>query len=240
MNRYQLGISAGLALLGTLLLALYLRRVENEVSGGPPVPLLVARASLARGAVIADAMLAVRDVPSAYVDGRAVRASELEHVLGLRLAGALGATDTLLWSDLAIGEESRGLSALVQPGKLAHSVRVGGTGASQLIRPGDYVDVFAGAALLLQRVMVLAVGTNTQRDGWSGDDTQRDGWSGDDAHLLTFSLDPEQTHLLKSNESRGITAGVRSADDDHVILDLPPPGSRSPVVQKPHGPLPLQ
>jgi Flp pilus assembly protein CpaB len=229
MNRYQLGISAGLALLGTLLLALYLRRVETEVSGGPPVPLLVARASLARGVVIADAMLAVREVPSAYVDGRAVRASELEHVLGLRLAGALGATDTLLWSDLAIGEESRGLSALVQPGKLAHSVPVGGTGASQLIRPGDYVDVFAGAALLLQRVLVLAVGTNTQRDGWSGDD----------AHLLTFSLDPEQTHLLKSNESRGISAGVRNADDDHVILDLPPPGSRSPVVQKPHGPLPL-
>jgi pilus assembly protein CpaB len=229
MNRYQLGISAGLALLGTLLLALYLRRVEDEVSGGPPMPVLVVKGSLARGAVLDADMLAVREVPSAYVEGRAVRASELDHVLGLQLAGALEATDTLLWSDLATGEEERGLSALVQPGKLAQSVLVGGTGASSLIRPGDYVDVFAGPEPLLQKVLVLAVGANTRRDGSAGDD----------AHLLTLSLDAEQTRRLKSNELRGLSAGVRNSDDDMVTLDLPPPGPRPVVTPKPIGPVPL-
>jgi pilus assembly protein CpaB len=227
MNRHQIGISAGLALLGTLLLGLHVRRVEDELSGGPRVPLLAVRTSLAAGTVLAAEMLTVREVPAAYVEQRALRASELEHAVGLRLTGALDAADTLLRTDLAVGTEDRSVSVIVPPGKRAHRVPVIGTGASQIVRPGDYVDVFAGTALLLQKVLVLAVGTNTERDGVAGSD----------AHLLTFSLSTEQSNLLKTHEFRGISTVVRNAEDDQVILDLPLPGSRPPPAPAPSGPV---
>lgn len=227
MNHHQAGISAGLALLGTLLIGLHVRRVEEELSGGPRVPVLAVRASLARGTVLDPEMLTVREVPIAYVDQRALRASELEHAIGLRLSVPVDAAETLMRTDLSVGTEERAVSAIVAAGKRAHSALVIGTGAGQLVRPGDYVDVFAGTALLLQKVLVLAVGTNTQRDGVAGED----------AHLLTFSLTTEQSSLLKSNESRGISTVVRNAEDDQVILDLPLPGARPAAALAPSGPV---
>jgi Flp pilus assembly protein CpaB len=218
MNRYQLAVSLGLALLGTLLLALYVRRLEHEVSAGPRVPVLAVRTNLPRGAVLAQDMLTLREVPGAYVERRAVRTSELDQAIGLRLESALEASDTLLWSDLATGVMPPCPSTNVLVGKQAYGVSLSGAGVSPLLRPGDYVDVYAGTGLLLQKVLVLAVGANTERDGPPAGD----------AHTLTLSLQPEQIPQLKQNESLGISVTLRNADDSSVILD---PATRGPTTR---------
>jgi len=226
MNRYQLAISIGLALLGTLLVALYVRRVEHELSGGARVPVLVAQTNLERGAVLAQDMLTLREVPNAYVERRAVRTSEIAQAIGVRLEAAMEAGDTLLWSDLATGAGPVPVGMIVSVGKQAYTVSMSGTGASALLRPGDYVDVYAGTGLLLQRVLVLAVGANTERDGAPGDD----------ARSLTFSLEPEQIPGLMANEPRGISVTVRNAEDSSVALDLQRRGSQTPDDPVSHRP----
>ena len=84
-------------------------------------------------------------VPRAYVEQRAVRSSEREKIIGVRAGNALKPQDTLLWSDLSLGNEERELSSLVQPGRRAVTVRASQAGSDPagngLVRPGDYVDV---------------------------------------------------------------------------------------------------
>lgn len=229
MNRYQLTLSVLLALLGTLLLALYVRRVEHELSGGARAPVLVARTNLARGTVLGREMLTLREVPSAYLERRAVRASELEHALGLGLEVALQAGDGLLWSDVDLGLGRDEVSEMVAVGKQAYSVPLAGTGATRLIRPGDFVDVYAGRALLLQKVLVLAVGASTERDGAPVAD----------ANVLTFSLEPTQIRQLKEHEPVGISVTIRNPEDSIVALDWPPRASPARPEPASHRPEPV-
>src|SRR6185369_245271 len=126
-----------------------------------------------RGKMITEDMLTTRSVPLAYVEDRAIKAAERSKVLGLQTSVAIFPQQTLMWTDLAITTEDRDLSSLIQPGKRAVAVRAStgsdDTRGNQLIRPGDYVDVIAtfrgeadsdqSSAVLLQRVLVLAVGS---------------------------------------------------------------------------------
>ena len=60
-----LGLLAGVA--GVVLLLLYMKRFEDDASGGRKVDLLVAVAPIQRGKPIADEMLATREVARAMV-----------------------------------------------------------------------------------------------------------------------------------------------------------------------------
>ncbi|HEX3593725.1 MAG TPA: Flp pilus assembly protein CpaB, partial [Polyangiaceae bacterium] len=172
-------VALTLALFGTALLVLYMHRFEVEMSGGDRVELLAIVKPIDRGTKITDDMLASRSVPAAYVEDRAVKAIERSKVLGLESSVALGPQQTLMWTDLAITTEDRDLSSLVQPGKRGITVRASAgmdsTQGNALIRPGDYVDVIVtmegdgtdgarqkSSVVLLQRVLVLAVGQETQ------------------------------------------------------------------------------
>src|SRR5258708_19191401 len=166
-----------MALLGGLLVFAYLLRFEQEACGGPKVRLLVAIKPIEVGQVLADDMLATRDVPLAYVEDRAVRESERARVVGLRMSTPVRAQETLMWTDLAIAtDDRRDLSSLVQPGMRAVTVRASTEGSFALIRPGDRVDVIATMAqgdqresiVLLQNVLVLAVGLDTGAGGDPG------------------------------------------------------------------------
>jgi pilus assembly protein CpaB len=190
LSRRLLAVASALGLLGGGLLMLYLNRFEQEVSGGRRVQVLSVVQPIERGALVTAEALAVSEVPIAYVEQRAVRAPDKSKVVGIRAAHALDAQDTLLWTDLAISSESRDLSSLVQPGQRAVTVRAGEAGSdpagSGLLRPGDYVDVLVtlrdetqenkgtSAVVLLQRVLVLAVGSKTEAQGF-GDKTNERG-----------------------------------------------------------------
>jgi pilus assembly protein CpaB len=233
MNKRALVVSLVTALLGTALLLLYLRKFEREMSGGEPVELLMAQKPIERGKVITEDMLTTRSVPLAYVEDRAIKAAERSKVVGLQTSVALFPQQTLMWTDLAITTEDRDLSSLIQPGKRAVAVRAStghdDTRGNQLIRPGDYVDVIAtfrgeggsndeSSAVLLQRVLVLAVGTETQSA--SSGDKRDNSWSRDKQLTLSLSL-PEAQLLSLALERGRLSVAVRPPSDPGTVDDLP-------------------
>jgi pilus assembly protein CpaB len=238
LNRRLLLISVALGALGALLLALYLHRFELEVSGGERIALLTPLRRIERGQLISADMLGVLEVPVAYVEPRAVRAAQRSKVVGIKAAHPLDPQVTVLWTDLAIAVEDRDLSSLVQPGSRAVTVEASqgigrGGAASGLIRPGDYVDVIAtlrpeersggdvASIVLLQRVLVLAVGSETQPQAFSAA-AQKGGRAPAQKSALTLSLKLEEAQLLSLARERGsLSVALRSPDDEKVVDGLP-------------------
>jgi pilus assembly protein CpaB len=102
--------------LGVALLALYMRKFEIDASGGAKVEVLVAVSPIVRGKEVTAAMLGTKQVPQAYVDERAIRASERDKVVNLRSVSNIPVLQTLVWTDfIAATDEQRELSSLVQP-----------------------------------------------------------------------------------------------------------------------------
>jgi pilus assembly protein CpaB len=226
MNRRALVIALVIAIAGAALVAIYLRRFEEEASGGEPVKLLVALKPIEAGVQITDEMLATRVVPRAYVEDRAVLEAERLKVVGLRVGHTVQAQQTLMWTDLAIAmEKGRNLSSLIQPGMRAVTVRTkGGEDKSfALIRPGDRIDVIAtmpgekqpeqrSSIVLLQNVLVLAVGADT-----GGDLSEKPGPSPQTDIVLSLSLTiPEAQLLALATEKGTLTVALRNPDDVRV------------------------
>lgn len=235
MNRRALLVAVVMAAVAASCLVLYLQRFEREVSGGDRLPVLVVRKALDRGDLLLMDSLVVREIPIAYVESRAIRASEKSKVLGLPVNAALEPGQSLFWSDLAITSQKRDLSSLVQPGKRGVTVIARGAFDGRdhaLIGPGDYVDVLAtlegiargalegqGSVVLLQRVLVLAVGgqTHAPSQGSVGGNTPAYR-----SKPLTLSLDLQEAQLLSLAIDRGtISVVLRNPDDTRVVENAP-------------------
>jgi pilus assembly protein CpaB len=230
-NRIALLVAAVVASVGALLLVLYLRRFEEEASGGAPVKVLMAVKALEPGALLTEDAVAVRAIPVAYVESRAVRESDRAKVVGLRVATPVQANQSLFWTDLAIAtDDRRDLSSLVQPGMRAVTIRAANDDKSfALIRPGDRVDVIATvtpnggpvapggektSVVLLQNVLVLAVGLETGQDApatgsrTAGDSRQQ---------VMSLSLNLQEAQLVSLALDRGrLTVALRNPGDLRV------------------------
>jgi pilus assembly protein CpaB len=238
MNRRALLISLIAAMASVMLLLLYTRQFEQEMSGGDRIRMLVAVKPIERGKLVSDDMLGTRDVPIAYVESRGVKASERSKIIGIAAANNVQAHDLLMWSDLAVNIEERDLSSLVQPGSRAvtvHAVTGEETKGNALIRPGDYVDVVAtmpdaakgsgtdgrASIVLLQRVLVLAVGMATEAQAAVGN-AQPGNYSAQRDMVLTLSLNLQEAQLLALATERGhLSVAVRNPDDTRVIEGIP-------------------
>jgi pilus assembly protein CpaB len=218
-------IAAGL---GAALFFVYARRFELEMSGGDRVDVLVAVQRIERGTPITDTLLTTRPIPQAYVDDRAIRASEREKILGLRAAETIGVSQVVFWSDaVTMQEDKRDLSALVQPGYRAVTAPFAANPTFSMIRPGDFVDVIAvekrgtgelrDSTVLLQRVLVLAIGTDTANapvGNKAKNPTQ--------APVLTLSLNLQEAQLLELAAQGGTLAvALRNPNDQRVAENLP-------------------
>lgn len=222
MNRRALFIALVIAILGVFLLLLYQRRFELEASGGEKVRLLIAVKRLERGKTIQEDMIATREVPMAYVDDRSIRDADKNKVLGLRVGTTVKEQNLLLWSDLTTGSDDRkDLSSLVLPGYRAVSIRAAREeGNAALIRPGDYVDVIGvlgssgsgeakSSVVLLQRVLVLAIGSETSPDAI---DERKTNTGGDNHLTLSLTLTEAQVIALAAERGR-LSVAVRHPDD---------------------------
>ncbi len=226
-NRIALLVASVVAAVGALLLVLYLRRFEEEASGGAPVKVLMAVKALEPGQLLTEDSVAVRAIPVAYVESRAVRESDRAKVVGLRIATPVQANQSLFWTDLAIAtDDRRDLSSLVQPGMRAVTIRAANDDKSfALIRPGDRVDVVATLApvtpngektsvVLLQNVLVLAVGLETGTEvptagaRTAGDSRQQ---------VMSLSLNLQEAQLVSLALDRGrLTVALRNPGDLRV------------------------
>jgi pilus assembly protein CpaB len=234
MNKRALFIAVLVGVLGAFLLVLYQRRFELEASGGEKVKLLVAVKKIERGKPLTEDVIAIREIPLAYVDERAIRETEKSKILGLKVGNAVKEQQLLLWSDLTATDERKDLSALVLPGYRAVSIKAARDDTSiALIKPGDYVDVIGvlgagnavneakNAVVLLQRVLVLATGTDTSPDQ-AKDSKEANPYAQE--NLLTLSLTLTEAQVLALAAERGrLAVAVRHPDDQartSGIVDL--------------------
>ena len=209
-----IGLVAGLVAVALLLL--YLRRVEQEAAGGRKVQVLVALELIPRGTPITDKMLGARDLPVAYVDDRVVRVTEKEKLIGLRATSTIPIQQSLVWNDvMAVKDDQRALSALVQPGNRATPIRVQITDVLTLVHPGDFIDILCvcgdakEATVLLQRVLVLATGMETSF-AVNKEGAQR-------ATVLTVSTSLQESQLLSVAMEKGkLNAIVRNPTDQRI------------------------
>jgi pilus assembly protein CpaB len=216
------------AALGGALFFVYARRYEIEMSGGDRVDVLVSVQRIERGTPIGDLALTTRSIPQAYVDDRAVRASDREKILGLRAAETIGVSQVVFWSDVVtMQEDKRDLSALVQPGYRAVTAPFAANPSFSMIRPGDFVDVVSvtqrgntevrDSTVLLQRILVLATGTDTA-NGAAGNKTK----SPTQAPVLTLSLTLQEAQLLELAAQKGTLAvALRGPTDQRVAESVP-------------------
>jgi pilus assembly protein CpaB len=238
MNRRALILALVLAMAGATVLMIYMQRFEQEMSGGERVELLTLVKPIERGTTLTDEMLSSRKVPIAYVEDRAIKIAEKSKVLGLKTDVPLQSQQTLMWTDLAITTEERDLSSLVQPGKRAVTVRASGTQdmrGNALIKPGDYVDVIVTMAeqaengienerqkasvVLLQKVLVLAVGLDTRA---AAPDPKQNPNANTNEKALTLSLSLPEAQLLALAVERGrLSVAVRNPDDQRVVEAVP-------------------
>lgn len=234
-----IGLVAGLV--AVALLVLYLRRVEQEASGGRKVQVLVATAIIPRGTPITEAMLGARDLPAAYVDERVLRASDKDKILGLKATSTIPNQQSLVWNDvMAVKDDQRALSALVQPGNRATPIRVQITDVLSLVHPGDFIDILCvcgeskDSTVLLQRVLVLATGTDTSGGASGKEAAQR-------ATVLTVSASLQESQLLAVAMEKGkLNAIVRNPNDQRITeapADVSPAAltdaSRRQAIQSP-------
>ena len=211
-----------LALLGVVLQVVYMRRFEEEATGGSKIDLLVAAKTIERGKPIKPEMLGVRSVPRAYVDDRAIRARDREKVLNLKAVASVPVQQTLVWTDLiATTDDQRDLSSLVQPGNRAMTIRVLFQEVLKLVRPGDFVDILsvdkkgARSSVLMQRVLVLATGLDTTTERKEDKANAR-------ARVLTVSVSLPEAQLLALAQTTGyLTAVVRNTGDPRVTDAVP-------------------
>jgi pilus assembly protein CpaB len=231
MKLRPLLFGVAVALLGVVLQFVYMRRFEEEASGGARIELLVAAQPIERGKPITAEMLGVRAVPQAYVDDRAIRAADRDKILNLRAASKVPVLQTLAWTDLiATTDDQRDLSSLVQPGNRAMPIKVTFDEALQLIRPGDFVDILSidgeggSSSVLLQRVLVLAAGLETtiQRST----DTRPAARS----TLLTVSVSLQEAQLLGLAQTVGRLMVVVRNTGDPRITEAPPDISRDDLT----------
>lgn len=227
MNKRALFIALVIGIIGLGLLVLYQRRFEVEASGGEKIRLLMAVKRIERGKPITEDVIAVREIPLAYVDDRAIRETEKNKILGLKVGATVREQQLLLWSDLQANDERKDLSTLVLPGYRAVSIRAARDDASiSMIRPGDYVDVIGvlggsgapgatgdakNAVVLLQRVLVLAVGADTSADHSAKD--EKKGFAAADS-VLTLSLTLTEAQIIALAADRGRLAVVVRHPDD--------------------------
>jgi pilus assembly protein CpaB len=245
MNKRALIIALGCAVVGVVLLQLYIRRFELEVSGGDPVQVLIVRKDTPAGSVLTAAHVAEYPIPERYISPRHIHASDLKSIIGTRVSGSVKANEPLLWTDIAQMRPDRSLADLVQAGMVGVEVRA--STFEGLLGPGDRVDVVfvshrgevltplgegTSAITILQSVLVLSVKGLIQRDPTA----VAAGGGGS----VTLLLTPEQAQLaLVSQEHGKLELVIRNSDDvelrDHVHAtnteDLRDPVRRAKFAQ---------
>jgi Flp pilus assembly protein CpaB len=241
----------GLAVAGvaSFLVRSYMVRFEDEASGGPRIQVLTVTKTLEPGAVLKDSDIGERGIPVAYVESRAIRASDRQRIANLRISSALEAQQILTWSDIVASNDERVLSNLVQPGMRAVAIHTEGR-SSSLPHPGDRVDVISTVqqpntvehrvgVVLLQNVVVLghpAGGTTTTVGGVEGMDT-----------VLSLTLEQSQLLAIAGDKAK-LTLAVRSSVDTRQLEKVAEVNSDALATQPvfkprgggPTGPIPVK
>ncbi|MEM1416262.1 MAG: Flp pilus assembly protein CpaB [Myxococcota bacterium] len=230
MNRTTMVAAAALAFIGLALFQLHLQRYERAVSGGPPARVLVTTLDVEAGERLTREVLAVRQVPEAFVEERHVRLGDLEAVLGVRAEHAIPRGVALRTSDVDPADgRLQALSGLLEREGRAVTLRTNAETFNSLVRRGDRVDVMLTAdrpatrgatqqvtRLLVQDAKVLAVGDVVRAENETATGARssfRD---------ITLEVDIVDAGRLHHASQRGtIRLAIREPEDDTRLRELP-------------------
>jgi pilus assembly protein CpaB len=229
----KLVVALGLAAIATLSLWLYSRSLQEEVAGGQKVTILVAAQDIPSGQRLTKSMLAVREVPEAYLHQASIRKGEENQIIGRPVADKVSQGQPLLWSDFELQKSasSRRLSGAVQKGMRALTLPVDMSGSlAGMLRPGDHVDILGTFArgqgtdwatvTLLQNVLVIATGD--LRATGEGEENPMPTAGPRTFNNITVSVDLEEAELLVFSMQRGpINVALRSQEDLETVDDVP-------------------
>lgn len=240
--------AAGAAIVGLVMLVLYMQRFEAEASGGTAVLIITATQDIPLGTALTEAMLSGRELPSAYIEDRHILAEEQERIIGVRVVGGVRAGESLLWTDLATtSDTSRDLSGLVRAGMRAITIEADQTSSfGGLVRAGDRVDVLmtldrritgggtssTGDSVervtvpLLQNLLVLAAGEDMGAPTRSASASRS-------SHIsqVTLNATLEQAQLLAFASQRGRLSLIMRNPDDIAVLEGLPETTTADIIE---------
>ncbi len=147
-NKIALIVAVVLGVFSILLVKRYIDNVrEGVINDSQPVSLLVARAPIVTGEELTDAMVERRKFPSTFVAAveTAIPGSDLEGYLGMEVLSDVGAGQVLQRTHFRSSDALASWAPVeVEPGWRAVTIPVDAVGGlSAMLRPGDYVDVYA-------------------------------------------------------------------------------------------------
>ena len=187
------------------------------------VKVVVPTHDIPRGEVITQQDLALRDVPTQYVDANNVNGSNFENAIGQRLEYDVSEGRPLQWSHLE-GGLTPPFSGTVESGLRAMTVRVDEINSiSGFLQPKDKVDLLLSHGAnaesqifpLIQKLNVIATGVQTMVDKQSGGRERS-------FNTITVHVSPEQAQKITLAQQVGrLTAVLRNPEDDGSLADSP-------------------
>ncbi len=217
-------MGAVLAGLFGFLLWSYLKRFEDEASGGPKVAVLTVLHTVEPGAILKEADLGERLIPQAYVESRMIRASDRQKIANLHVWAPLDAQQVLNWTDIVANNEDGRISHLVQYGMRAVTIHTESNSES-LVRGGDRVDVIVTlpqpgssehrvGVVLLQNVLVLGRRVSANGGHDSGSDV-----------ALSLTLANAQILAVAGDKAK-VSLALKAPDDARSVENLGEVSSR--------------
>lgn len=209
--------------------AVYLAQnyIEQEITGYKTeidekyklTRVVVARRSLQRGQVLDNTVLAVREVPSAFVHSDAIRPNEVDSVFGHRMVYPLNQGESLLSTHIAYSKGDT-FSNLVDSGKRAITFPVDVLSSmTGMLAPGDIIDLLVTLKdestektfPMLTNVTVMATGTSIDELGIKQESTNK-------FQTITLHVTPEDAAMITHARTEGeVTVLLRSRSDSSPL-----------------------
>lgn len=207
---------------------------QNQVS------VLIAKQEIPKGSTIEAEALDIAIVPRDFVQPQVV--TSLDRITGMITIAPFAAGEQITLSKLSPPRQAGGLAEITPVGKRATMVGVDNISTLiGMLRPGDYVDVFALLGMpvqtpqgvqtnnvvvpLFQNVLVLAVGADIggppqteTRSRYRQEETPAD----PNANMVTLALSPQEASIMAFAAEQGkIRLILRSPTDSQIQQTMP-------------------
>jgi len=225
-------VSIFLGLLAVFLTAVYFQGKEKALfKGATLTKVLVAATDIPERAMVKEDMLTAKMVPSTFLQPTAI--SSIQDATGKITIAPVKTGGQILGSFLVFPSARTGLAVKIPRGKRAYILPLEHVDITELVKPGDYIDVLSTFTVggedvtvtILQNVLVLAIGKSMGEIVAEEKKPRRGGFiAGPTTSVLNVSLalTPMEAEFLALMEPKGkLKLIVRPLGDD-TILQLEP------------------
>lgn len=174
------------------------------------VPVVVASQPINPGATIGAESLSVVNIPKPYTATDAIR--DIEGALGKVATSPIPANGQLTATSLAGAQGATTLALALEANAVATSVSVDAqTGIAGLLRQGDFVDVLAEGAVIVENVRVLALDASLSE-------------SAGEYATVTIEVSVEQAGVIQNAQTNADVRFVLHAEANKVQASVPEVG----------------